>query len=72
MKNGLVLQNLNLFLFCFNFLENLSFSWDPFRGATPILAGLPHVKEISGKNKIFSRSGKSPGILKKCQGILAI
>ena len=35
-------------------------------------AGLPRVREMSGKNEIFSRSGKSQGILKKCQGILAI
>ena len=34
--------------------------------------GLPRVREMSGKNEIFSRSGKSQGILKKCQGILAI
>ena len=42
--------------------------------------GLPHVKEMSGKNEIFSRSGKCQGILKKsvrefwsfdpCQGIV--
>ena len=35
-------------------------------------AGLPRVREKSGKNKIFSRSGNCQGILKKCQGILAI
>ena len=34
--------------------------------------GLPRVREKSGKNKIFSRSGNCQGILKKCQGILAI
>ena len=34
--------------------------------------GLPRVRKMSGKNKIFSRSGKSQGILKKWQGILAI
>ena len=40
------------------------------------LAGLPRVREMSGKNKIFSRSGKSQGILAiwpmsgNCQGIL--
>ena len=37
-----------------------------------VSAGLPCVREMSGKNEIFSRSGKSQGILKKCQGILAI
>ena len=37
-----------------------------------IIPGLPRVREMSGKNEIFSRSGKSQGILKKCQGILAI
>ena len=36
------------------------------------LVGLPCVREMSGKNKIFSKSGKSQGILKKCQGILTI
>ena len=36
------------------------------------MAGLPRVREKSGKNKIFSRSGNCQGILKKCQGILAI
>ena len=36
------------------------------------LSGLPRVREMSGKHKIFSRSGKSQGILKKCQGILAV
>ena len=36
------------------------------------VTGLPRVTEMSGKNKIFSRSGKSQGFLKKCQGILAI
>ena len=35
-------------------------------------SGLPRVREKSGKNKIFSRSGNCQGILKKCQGILAI
>ena len=35
-------------------------------------AGLPRVREKSGKNKIFSRSGNCQGILKKCQGILSI
>ena len=30
------------------------------------------VREKSGKNKIFSRSGNCQGILKKCQGILPI
>ena len=35
-------------------------------------AGLTGVREMSGKSKIFSRSGKSQGILKKCQGILAV
>ena len=34
--------------------------------------GLPRVREKSGKNTIFSRSGNCQGILKKCQGILAI
>ena len=33
-----------------------------------ICSGLPRVREISGKNKIFSRSGKSQGILKKMSG----
>ena len=37
-----------------------------------VSAGLPRVREKSGKNKIFSRSGNCQGILKKCQGILAI
>ena len=37
-----------------------------------IMSGLPRVREKSGKNKIFSRSGNCQGILKKCQGILAI
>ena len=37
-----------------------------------IKTGLPRVGEKSGKNKIFSRSGNCQGILKKCQGILAI
>ena len=37
-----------------------------------ILTGLPRVREKSGKNKIFSRSGNCQGILKKCQGILSI
>ena len=36
------------------------------------MTGLPRVREKSGKNKIFSRSGNCQGILKKCQGILAI
>ena len=36
------------------------------------ISGLPRVREKSGKNKIFSRSGNCQGILKKCQGILAI
>ena len=35
-------------------------------------SGLPRVREKSGKNKIFSRSGNCQGILKKDQGILAI
>ena len=34
-----------------------------------IYTGLPRVREKSGKNKIFSRSGNCQGILKKCQGI---
>ena len=42
--------------------------WIPYvpgwgRGIT----GLPRVREKSGKNKIFSRSGNCQGILKKCQ-----
>ena len=37
-----------------------------------LCAGLPRVREKSGKNKIFSRSGNCQGILKKCQGILSI
>ena len=32
------------------------------------ISGLPRVREMSGKNKIFSRSGKSQGILKKMSG----
>ena len=43
-------------------------SWSKFY----LLTGLPRVREMSGKNKIFSRSGKSQGILKKCQGIFPI
>ena len=35
-------------------------------------AVLPRIREMSGKNKIFSRSGKSQGILRKCRGILAV
>ena len=30
--------------------------------------GLPRVREMSGKHKIFSRSGKSQEILKKMSG----
>ena len=35
-------------------------------------AGLPRVREKSGKNKISPGQGIVRGILKKCQGILAI
>ena len=37
-----------------------------------LYTGLSRVSEMSGKNKIFSRSGKSHGILKKCQGVSTI
>ena len=46
--------------------KRLVMSWIHFN------SGLPRVREKSGKNKIFSRSGNCQGILKKCQGILAI
>ena len=35
--------------------------------AALLVTGLPRVREKSGKNKIFSRSGNCQGILKKCQ-----
>ena len=37
-----------------------------------VYSGLPRVREKSGKNKIFSKSGNCQRILKKCQGILSI
>ena len=48
-----------------NFADTVFFYFDD-------TTGLPRVREKSGKNKIFSRSGNCQGILKKCQGILAI
>ena len=47
----------------------IGFPW--LSTVTPPLSGLSHVRQKSGKNKFFSRSGNCKGFLKKCQGILS-